>query len=236
MIPESVSIHELVDVVITTLDARDPYTYEHSFRVAYFSELVSRNMNLPLEKHQKLHIAAHLHDIGKIGVPDRVLNKPGRLTMDEMLDIQTHPRIGFNILSRLPNFREVAGIVLYHHERYDGKRYPDGLSGDEIPVESRIISVADAFDAMTSDRPYRKGMAFEQAVKEINHHKEEQFDPFVVECFNKVLDELYVSGSTGLLCEIHHAYAGHEELMHSRIVEKRQLSLLRPELLMETGS
>jgi len=218
VLPDLINIHELVDVVITTLDARDPYTYEHSFRVAYFSELISSRMNLPTQMHQNLHIAAHLHDIGKIGVPDRVLNKPGKLTSDEIADIQTHPRIGYNILSRLPKFREVAGIVLYHHERYDGKGYPDGLKGVDIPFESRIIGVADSFDAMTSDRPYRKGMPFEKAVNEINLHKGTQFDPDVVGCFNKVLDELYKFVSKAPVGDLHHAFAGHEELMNSRII------------------
>lgn len=218
MLPDSINIHELVDVVITTLDARDPYTYEHSFRVAHYSELVSKKMNLGQEMHDRLHIAAHLHDIGKIGVQDRILNKPGRLTREEMMEIQTHPRIGYNILSRLAHFRDIAIIVLHHHERYDGKGYPSGLKEDGIPLESRIISVADAFDAMTSDRPYRKGLPFERAMEEINSHKGEQFDPFVVECFGEVFNQFTTSSSSDFHGDFHHAYAGHEELMHSRIV------------------
>lgn len=222
MLPEQIKIHDLVDVVITTLDARDPYTYEHSFRVAHFSEVISRKMGLSESAHQKLHIAAHLHDIGKIGVPDNVLNKPGRLSKDEMLAIQTHPRIGCNILGRLPDFRDIAGIVLCHHERYDGKGYPGGLKGELIPIESRIICLSDALDAMTSDRPYRKGMPFEKAVNEINHHRGDQFDPNVVDSFNMILDELYSFISSGDLSDQHHAYSGHEDLMHSRMVFQEQ--------------
>lgn len=217
LIPDLINIHELVDVVITTLDARDPYTYEHSFRVAYYSELISRHMNFTRDVHQKIHIAAHLHDIGKIGVKDSVLNKPGRLTEDEMKEIQTHPRIGHNILIRLPNFKEVAKIVLHHHERFDGKGYPDGLKGEDIPLESRIITVADAFDAMTSDRPYRKGMTFEKAMIEIDKQSGTQFDPIIANNFRRVFGDLTRFASTDFLSDIHHAYVGHEELMRSKI-------------------
>lgn len=216
MIPEWVPIHEVVDVVITTLDARDPDTYQHSFRVALFTEVIAQHMNLAPEVQHRLHIAAHLHDIGKIGVCDSVLNKTGKLTATEMLAMQMHPRIGFNILNRLPTFREIARIVLHHHERLDGNGYPDGLRGDAIPLESRIIAVADAFDAMTSNRPYRAGMSIRDAVVEINCHAGEQFDPHVVMHFNRVYSEF--ARQTDHTTGIHYAHVGHEDLMHSRIV------------------
>lgn len=143
-------------------------------------------MQLTQAMSQRVHIAAHLHDIGKIGVCDNSLNKAGKLTTAEMADMQMHPRIGFNILQRLPSFREIARIVLHHHERWDGRGYPDGLRGEAIPPESRIIAVADAFDAMTSDRPYRTGISVDDAAAEIYRHAGEQFDDRVVAPFNQV--------------------------------------------------
>ncbi len=219
MIPEFIHIHEVVDIVITTLDARDPYTYEHSFRVALFSELISENMKLPQDMHERLHIAAHLHDIGKIGVSDSILNKTGKLTKAEMIEIQMHSRIGYNILNRLPTFKAIAKIVLHHHERIDGNGYPERLSRGAIPLESRIIAVADAFDAMTSSRSYRKGMPFEDAAAEINRHAGEQFDPEIVAHFNRVYREFPQHVSSNSPNGRHYAYLGHEELMHSRIVQ-----------------
>ncbi len=219
MIPEFIHIHEVVDVVIATLDARDPYTYEHSSRVALFSELISQDMKLPQDMHQRVHIAAHLHDIGKIGVSDSILNKAGKLTKAEMIEIQSHSRIGYNILNRLPTFRVVAKIVLHHHERMDGNGYPERLSGEAIPLESRIIAVADAFDAMTSNRSYRKGISVEDAAAEIARHAGEQFDPKVVRHFNRVYSEFPQHICCNAANGRHYAYVGHEELMHSRIVQ-----------------
>jgi putative nucleotidyltransferase with HDIG domain len=187
LLPETVSLHELIDVVITTLDARDPYTLEHSFRVAEYAERISEDMGLDEDTRQRIHIAAHLHDIGKIGVSDAVLKKTGNLTKTEMKEMQSHSRIGYNILSRIPMFQEISRIVLYHHERFDGHGYPEGLKGEAIPLESRIIAVADAYDAMTSDRPYRKGMPPGDAVREISRHKGKQHCPLAVRHFNRII-------------------------------------------------
>lgn len=220
-IPERVRLHEVIDVVLTTLDARDPYTYEHSFRVALVSEMVARALELPAEIQQRTHVAAHLHDIGKIAIPDSVLNKAGRLNREEMIEIQRHPRIGFNILSRLPTFHEIATIVLHHHERFDGGGYPERLAGEAIPLESRIIAIADAFDAMVSRRPYRKAMTLDEAFAEVSRHAGEQFDPSIVACFIRIRDQVREHLSNGLdpIKGGHHAYVGHEDLMHSRIVQ-----------------
>lgn len=214
---EKVLIHELIDVVVNILDARDPYTFIHSWRVAELSVLISENMGLPKEGIEKLHIAAHLHDIGKIGVPDKMLNKIGKLSDGEIVHMQAHPRIGCNIIERLPILGEISQIVLYHHERFDGLGYPDGLKGESIPLESRIISVADAFDALSSDRPYRKAKKYDECFEEINLHVGNQFCPTVVKHFTKinylipkVLDKLKNRGIS------HAAFVGHEELMHSR--------------------
>ncbi len=208
MLHETVSLHELIDVITTTLDARDPYTFEHSFRVAKYSEAISVAMGLDSEIHERVHIAAHIHDFGKVGVSDKVLNKPGKLTKEEMEEMQLHSRIGYNILQRLPLFRKLSNIVLYHHERVDGQGYPEGLSGVTIPLESRIIAVADAFDAMTSDRSYRAGRSFEDAAREINEHSGEQFSPIVVEHFNRVLHHFPLPGQKHPLENRHYAVLG----------------------------
>lgn len=216
---KKLSIHELIDVVVNILDARDPYTFIHSWRVAELSVLISESMALSKERVEKLHIASHLHDIGKIGVPDRVLNKAGKLTHEEVLYIQAHSRIGYNIIKRLPILEEISQIVLYHHERFDGLGYPDGLEGENIPLESRIISVADAFDAISSDRPYRKLRNFDECFKEINLHAGTQFCPFVVSHFNTINHRIPETLDKFGKHEIDHlAFVGHEELMHSRRV------------------
>ncbi len=181
-------VHELIDTIINILNVRDPYTYIHSERVAAISVLIAKAMDLADRHVEKIHIAAHLHDIGKIGVPDYVLNKQGLLTPEETMLMQKHPFIGYSILKRLPVFSEIAGIVLYHHERFDGKGYPAGAAGEEIPVESRIIAVADSYDAITSDRPYRKGNDPVSAVREIDSHINGQFCPSIIRYFNLITD------------------------------------------------
>lgn len=215
-IPETVAFHELIDFVITTLDARDPYTYEHSFRVAHYSECLAKKMGLEAPRYQMIHMAAHLHDIGKIGVSDRILRKPGRLEPSEIEEMQSHARIGYNILNRLSLFQQVSTIVLHHHERFDGLGYPHGLKGDGIPLESRIIGIADAFDTITSDRPYRKGMPVAVAVKEINAHSGTQFDPAIVSHFNAIVDQMTGDHHFNFVQTGRFAFAGHEDLMHSR--------------------
>lgn len=209
---KKVAIHELIDVVVNILDARDPYTFTHSWRVAELSVLISENMGLAKDKIEKIHIAAHLHDIGKIGVPDKVLNKTGKLTNDKILHIQAHPRIGYNIIERLPIFEEISPIVLYHHERFDGLGYPDGLKGECIPLESRIISVVDAFDALSSDRPYRKARSYDECFEEINLHIGSQFCPTVIRHFMSINHLIPKTLDKFGKKEINHiAFVGHEE-------------------------
>lgn len=183
MIFQQVSSHELIDIVVNILDVRDPYTFRHSWRVAEIAVLIAREMGLPPDRVETLHIAAHLHDIGKIGVPDCVLNKPGRLTDEERRLMQSHPRIGCQILDRLVIFKNISPMVLHHHERFDGHGYPEGLAGEEIPLGSRIIAVADSFDAITSDRPYRKALSQDEGFREIALHVGDQFCPTVVRHF-----------------------------------------------------
>lgn len=217
MVFTAIAMHELIDVVVNILDARDPHTFIHSWRVAELSVLIAETMGLPNEWIDKVHIAAHLHDIGKIGVPDKVLNKTGRLSNDEILHIQAHPRIGYNIIERLPILREISRIVLHHHERFDGLGYPDGLQGENIPLVSRIISVVDAFDALNTDRPYRKAKNYDACFEEIDLHAGSQFCPAVVRHFMNIRDIIPQVLDKFEKKEINHvAFVGHEELMHSR--------------------
>lgn len=215
-----VNIHSVVDLVVTTLDAKDPTTFEHSYRVAELTEWLADAMNLPRSRREALHIAAHLHDIGKVGVSDPVLNKVGPLSEDEKLQLQSHSVIGFNILNRLPSLARLARFVRHHHERWDGLGYPDGLAGESIPLESRIIALADSLDAMTSNRPYRYRKTYEWALQEVQDHAGSQFCPKCVEILlsRKAELKILLYHSRQQAQERHNAYVGHEELMHSRRV------------------
>ncbi|MFC7373156.1 HD domain-containing phosphohydrolase [Fictibacillus iocasae] len=169
-----------------TLDARDPYTAGHSLRVADLSVVIGEKAGLSQQQLFNLRKSALLHDIGKIGIPDGVLLKEGTLTEIEFESIKKHPVIGAEILSQVQPpeaMRALMPGVKYHHERYDGKGYPEGLAGNSIPLFGRIIAVADAFDAMTSDRPYKKGMTFEKALLIIERGKGSQWDPYFADLF-----------------------------------------------------
>ncbi len=220
-VPGVISFHTVVDMVITTLDIRDPYTFEHSYRVAGLSELLAEAMNLSTSQKDLVHYSAHLHDIGKIGISDEVLNKPGKLTNSEIIQIQSHASIGSMILSKNPEFEEIARVVRHHHERWDGNGYPDGLMGEEIPFESRLIGLVDAFDAMTSDRPYRKRKSHEWALKEIENHSATQFCPQCVEAFLSLRPKLKLSQfqSSQKAMHQHHTNLSHGDLMHSQRIE-----------------
>jgi putative two-component system response regulator len=140
--------------------------------------------------------AARVHDIGKIAIPDRILNKPDRLTDEERAEMESHPQRGADFLARYPDFRRGVGIVLHHHERIDGKGYPHGLSGDAIPFGARVIAVADTFDAVTSDRPYRHGMSAEQAAQILLDGRGTQWDSHIVDVFtSQVIPQLIASGA-----------------------------------------
>lgn len=173
--------HDLIDCLITALEARDIYTAGHSSRVGDMSFDLAKKMGLRGKELVDIHMAAHLHDIGKIGIPEDILNKPGRLLPHEWEQIRLHPEIGCNILSKSKSIRDIAVIVLHHHERWDGKGYPHGLRGNRIPQGSRIIAVADSIDAMTSNRSYRPPMTWEECSRELILNKGVQFDATVVE-------------------------------------------------------
>lgn len=179
-----------VRTLATTLDARDPYTSGHSERVSQYSVHIARNMGLSETVCDQLNIAALLHDIGKVGVPDEVLLKPGRLTADELALMQRHTEIGAEILAKIEPKRMIQDAIdtaRWHHERLDGSGYPDGLSGDEIPLFSRIVAVADSFDAMTTHRPYSRGRTFEEAMAELVRERETRYDARAVDAFQRWL-------------------------------------------------
>jgi len=176
---------ETLEALASALDARDRETKGHSLRVTRYMMDMARQMGVPPNTPEWIAMqrGALMHDVGKIGVPDHILHKPGALSDEEWQSMRRHPRIGADILRGISFLDEAAIIVLSHHERYDGRGYPRGLRGDEIPLGARIFAVADAFDAMTSDRPYRAAMPVEKAVDEIVHNSGTQFDPAVVQAF-----------------------------------------------------
>lgn len=187
---------ETIRTLSNALDAKDEYTNGHSHRVAEFSVMIAERMQLSIKDVETIKTAALLHDIGKIGIKDEVLNKQGKLDFKEFYEVQQHPEIGANILKDVAALQRVSTIIRFHHERYDGNGYPDSISGEAIPVESSIIAVADAYDAMTSDRSYRKAMSHEAALEIIRSASGTQFRPDVVNAFmslemNAVLEVEY---------------------------------------------
>jgi putative nucleotidyltransferase with HDIG domain len=173
--------------LVATLDARDRYTAGHSAAVAIYARDIAQRMNLDEEKQQLAHLCGLVHDIGKIGLPPGLLEKPGALTLEERKEMQEHSAIGERILAKVEDYAEIAKIVRHHHERMDGMGYPDGIAGDEIPLISRIIAVADAYNAMTSDRPYRDAMPSRVARMRLAQGVEGQFDTDVVAAFEAIL-------------------------------------------------
>jgi HD-GYP domain-containing protein (c-di-GMP phosphodiesterase class II) len=166
--------------LVSAIEAKDPYTQQHSSRVTDYSLRVAEEMHCRPDDLRKLESAGPLHDIGKIGIKDNILNKPGRLTTEEFEHIKTHPLIGENIVSPLGLDEEELSIIRNHHERWDGKGYPDGIRGEEIPFLSRILAVADSFDAMSSDRAYRKALPYAVCIDELKENSGSQFDPNIV--------------------------------------------------------
>jgi putative nucleotidyltransferase with HDIG domain len=173
--------------LVTTLDARDRYTAGHSAAVAIYSRDIAARMGLSAEAQQLAHLCGLVHDIGKVGLAPGLLEKPGALTLEERRQMEEHPVIGERILKKVADYAEIARIVRHHHERVDGHGYPDGLHGDEIPLIARIISVADSYNAMTSDRPYRDAMPSRVARLRLAQAVESQFDTGVVAVFEAIL-------------------------------------------------
>jgi putative nucleotidyltransferase with HDIG domain len=186
--------------LVTTLDARDRYTAGHSAAVAVYARDIAARMGLSEDEQRLVHLCGLVHDIGKIGLPPGLLEKPGALTLDERRQMEEHSTIGERILAQVDDYSEIARIVRHHHERMDGNGYPDGIRGADIPLLSRIIGVADAYDAMTSDRPYRDAMPSQVARMRLAQAVETQFDTTVVAAFEAILataDEAYRSGTRG---------------------------------------
>jgi putative nucleotidyltransferase with HDIG domain len=173
--------------LVATLDARDRYTAGHSAAVAIYSRDIAARMGLSQGEQHLVHLCGLVHDIGKVGLPAGLLEKPGALTLEERRLMEDHAAIGQRILSNVEDYAEVARIVRHHHERVDGLGYPDGLDGEEIPLLAKIIAVADAYDAMTSDRPYRDAMPSRVARLRLAQAVESQFDTGVVAAFEAIL-------------------------------------------------
>jgi HD-GYP domain-containing protein (c-di-GMP phosphodiesterase class II) len=165
------------------LDLRDLNTGVHSTRLAEWGLRVARDLGVPESCMSDLEMGALLHDIGKIGVPDGILNKPGKLTQEEYELVKRHPEFGWTVIRNLPGLEQTSLYVLHHHENFDGTGYPAKLKNSEIPIGSRIVSVIDAFDAMVSSRPYRKGLPLEEAFRRLNEASGTQFDPAVIKSF-----------------------------------------------------
>ncbi|MEO0137368.1 MAG: HD-GYP domain-containing protein [candidate division WOR-3 bacterium] len=182
------SFDEFVQLIARTIDAKDKYTAGHSLRVAEYAVRIARRLNLEERQIELLRKACLLHDIGKIGIPDGVLNKKSPLTDKERSYIFRHPILGKEILSQMSEFHEILDIIYFHHEHYNGSGYPHGLKEDEIPLLARILAVADAYDAMLSERPYRPPKTKLEAIKELLNFSGKQFDPYVVE---KFIESLY---------------------------------------------
>ena len=170
------------------VEAKDPYTRGHSDRVSEYAVLIGRKMGLPEDEIKTLQIGGLFHDIGKIGVPDTILQKEAKLTDDEYSQIKNHPSIGAHILGEAEAFKDIIPIVKYHHERFDGRGYPSRLSGEKIPLLARITAVADTFDAMTSKRSYRNALDIQYVKEEIERCKGTQFDPKIAEVFLEILN------------------------------------------------
>ncbi|HLZ27155.1 MAG TPA: HD-GYP domain-containing protein [Chloroflexota bacterium] len=183
------------------LDARDPYTHGHSLRVGQYAEKLALAMDLPGDDAHLIFLAGRLHDIGKCAIQNEVLMKPGPLTDDEREHMCIHPEVGSSMLASFSLFRECARYVRGHHERWDGTGYPDGLAGETIPLGARIIAVADAFDAMTTTRPYRKAMPIYEAYRRLEESAGAQWDARVITAFLRLLDTTPLGRPEPLLLE-----------------------------------
>lgn len=180
---------EVIWALASAVDAKDPYTNGHSGRVADYSWMISKKMGKDLRYQKEIYYVALLHDIGKIGIPDKVLNKPSRLADDEFEIIRNHPTIGGNILESITTIPSISTGAKYHHERYDGKGYPEGLKGEGIPEMARIIAVADTYDAMTSKRTYNHFISQADVRKEMIRARGTQLDPLIVDIMLELIDE-----------------------------------------------
>lgn len=177
-----------IQALAAAIEARDPYTEKHSERMAEYAVATARELGLSVSTAEVMRYAAILHDIGKIGIDDEILGKQNGLTPEEWTKIREHPSIGKDILSQIDSLNKASQLIYSHHERYDGKGYPGGFKGEDIPMGARILGVIDAYDAMTSKRPYRPAYSAKEAIDELKGKAGTQFDGKVVEAFLKVLN------------------------------------------------
>ncbi|MBI5155437.1 HD-GYP domain-containing protein, partial [Candidatus Poribacteria bacterium] len=184
------SYHQMMQALVRTIEAKDEYTMGHTQRVKKYSIGIATEMGFDAERLQKLGVAAELHDIGKIGIKEGIINKPGRLTDEEYRDIKNHVEVGVRILKPIAYLNEIVPWVRGHHERWDGTGYPDGLKGEDCPLEGRVLAMADAFDAMTSQRSYNKPLTFVEALARIREASGKHFDPQIVEACARYLERL----------------------------------------------
>jgi len=188
-----ISFLNSVTALVFALEAKDEYTSGHSQRVAETSVAIARELGIPQEGIDKIRLAGLIHDIGKIGIKESILNKPGRLTDEDYQHIKSHPEVGERILTPIVEDKEILEMVKHHHERYDGRGYPDKLSGEQIPLGARILAVADTYDALTSDRSYRAAMTAKIAGTEIEHSKGTQLDPGIADIFLRIINRQLLS-------------------------------------------
>ncbi len=189
--------HDLVDSIVAALEARDQYTANHSRRVSDMTEQACICLGMAEEEYENIHMAAHVHDIGKIGIPDAILSKPDKLNDEEWSYIKMHPQIGADILSKSETLQPLAEIVLHHHESWDGGGYPSGMKKSDIPWGARIIAICDSIDAMMSNRVYRKALTSEQCKREMAKFSGKLYDPQIVQCvvehWDKIVEPIYIN-------------------------------------------
>ncbi len=188
-----------INVLAYAIEARDPYTRGHSERVANYASYLGKKMGFSTKQIFMLRQCCRLHDVGKIAVSDYILQKPGPLTLEEKAKIDLHPVYGAHMLEGLDFIAEGLPIILHHHERRDGKGYPYGIKGARLSPEIKIITIVDAFDAMTSDRPYRKAMPITDVIRELKENAGTQFDPKLVKIFLKILEETHATKGADIL-------------------------------------
>ena len=198
----ALTLHQLAESLGRAVDAKDAWTCAHSEEVAVVSQILALNMGFTPNQAELVHLAGHLHDIGKIGIPDAILQKPGALTREEFEVIKRHPVIGEAIVQPVKALNGACGVarmIRHHHERYDGTGYPDGLDGSAIPMGARILAVADSLSAMMQERPYKKAMSFAHAEAEIMNQAGKMYDPRVVRAFQQGREQVlsWIEGMRG---------------------------------------
>jgi putative nucleotidyltransferase with HDIG domain len=192
---------DFLEVLAETIEAKDRYMRGHARRVAFYAGLIAERLQLPAQAQQRVRVAAFLHDLGKVGVPTDLLLRAGALDPAERAVVERHPTIGAHLLTPLSLPCEIPLAIRHHHEWWDGTGYPDGVAGDEIPLDARIVSVADAFDAMSCDRPYRHALRREIVVAEFKRYAGIQFDPAIVKVFLAILEDRAADVDVTLLAE-----------------------------------